>query len=85
MMLSYSDAYKLSRGDLLNLSFAVSLASLKTIFAIAAVIDLFTIIQYITFEAYFLNVQVRSIMCCQKLSNTIVKKHKQECGVPYNM
>lgn len=76
LLLTYSDASTLSRGDLLSLSLAVSLANLETTSGTAAIIDLLTIIQDPDFDAQRFNIQVKSIACCRKISDRIVKKHK---------
>lgn len=49
----------------------------------AAVIDLLIIIQDPEFDTNLFIVQVKSIYCCQKISDRIVENHKTQHGVTY--
>lgn len=76
LLLTYSDASQLSLVDLSSCSLAVSLVSLETASGTAVVIDLLTIIPDSNFDAPFYNIQVKSMTCCQKISDFLAKKHK---------
>lgn len=75
-LLTYSKAFKFTRSDLLSISLAVSLASLKTAYlavsstslktvsVIADVVYFLTIIHDPVFGAQLFSIQVMSITCC---------------------
>lgn len=60
----------------MNLYLAVSLASTETFFETTAVIDHLMILQACNFVTQFFNIQIRSILSCQKLFDRTVKKTK---------
>lgn len=66
---THSDAFPLSRGDLLSVLLAVPLAGLETNPGTAAVIDLFTIIQDPDVETHLFIILVKSIACCREISD----------------
>lgn len=77
LVLTYSDASTLSKGDPFSLSWAVFHSSLETTPETAAVIDRHTIIHNPNFDAHIFKIHVKSIACCQKLSDRIIEKNKQ--------
>lgn len=79
-MRTHSDAFKLSRCDLLRLYLAVSHACLETIPGTAAIIDFLRVIQDHDFDTELFNITAKIRAFCRKISDRIVKKQNQKCG-----
>lgn len=65
-LLTYSDAFALSRCDLLIVLLAVFPASLETTSGTVAVTDLLTSTKNFSIDAHLLNRQFKSVTCWQK-------------------
>lgn len=67
----------LSRSDQLDLPLAYFLAGHETTSETAAVIELFANTKGPGFEVDLFNIQVKSLACCQKISDRIVRKYER--------
>lgn len=67
--------------DLLSIYLAVILAGLEATSETEAVLDLLTAFKDPALQAHLLNIDVKSIACCRKISDRTAKKRKQSCCV----